>query len=604
MAAIFGAAAGSGTQGLIVSVQHHGTSSSVGLAASILPQGPGQGGPGPVVARSGIAWVQVAGAVYRSTDDGAHWRLVLPAQPDEATSCGCAGGAYFFGTEDAWVPRMDETPAVTFVVDRILYSTDGGRRWRSSTPLPGLPPPSTVPGLGLSLSFVNARVGYALASGSRVGPGGSDVLTTLLWLTEDGGRSWRVVQSSSLPLDGLVGDSGLFDDSPTRCGYDGELSLSFVTPTQGFISAGACSAKTPGLWASDDAGRQWRSVHLAAPPDGWRGGVPEAGIPAVTSSGSAIVGVSTDGGEVVVERRQPGGAFQVAGVLDTGALGRPAALEALDGEDLVVPASDGLWRSSDAGVTWRLSADRLDLAALGAIWLAPPGSIGGQGRGLGLVATWGPSDSNPDAVGPAPLAGALVLRTTDGGLSWQPAGTVNAPAGPQPPYDLVEFADARTGYLAGLSGIASSADGGRSWRSEWDDGLPVRALDLYGARGVAAITQDELLVRGAGGSWRAVAEPVGGALSSVAFAGRDVAYGAVCSSQPYDWSPGGELVASSDGGRSWRVLRLPARVKDCPEVTAGQPAGGAEAGLGAARSGAVVCVASPRVLYAIGEPAG
>ena len=132
-----------------------------------------------------------------------------------------AGGAYFLGAERAWVPVSDTTPSSTFVVDRVLFTTDGGRTWRSSSPLPGLPPPSTVPLLGLSLSFLNDRVGYALASGSQVDSNGNNPLTTLLWQTLDGGRRWRAVNSASLPLAGLVGDTSFIDQSPTRCGYDG-----------------------------------------------------------------------------------------------------------------------------------------------------------------------------------------------------------------------------------------------------------------------------------------------------------------------------------------------------------------------------------------------
>ena len=141
-----------------------------------------------MLTNTGVAWVQVAGDIYRSTDAGAHWRLVLAEATDEAQMCGCAGGAYFLGAKRAWVPVSDER-SFTFVVDRVLFTTDGGQTWRSSSRLPGLPPPSTAPLLGLSLSFVNDRVGYALASGSQVGDKGGDVLTSLLWRTVDGGRS-------------------------------------------------------------------------------------------------------------------------------------------------------------------------------------------------------------------------------------------------------------------------------------------------------------------------------------------------------------------------------------------------------------------------------
>ena len=598
VATVVAAAAGAAGQAPASSSQQQ-TNAPAALASSLLPLGAGQGGPGPVLTNTGVAWVQVGGDIYRSADAGAHWRLVLAESTGEAETCGCAGGAYFLGAERAWVPVSDTTPSSTFVVDRVLFTTDGGRTWRSSSPLPGLPPPSTVPGLGLSLSFVNDRVGYALASGSQVDSNGNDPLTTLLWRTLDGGRSWRAVNSASLPLAGLVGDTSFIDQSPTRCGYDGELTVSFISEADGFISAGACSASPPGLWQSTDGGRDWSSVPLTAPPGGWlTTAVPEAGLPVVTTGGTTIVGVTTDSGEVVIERRSHQGSFEVAGVLSTGELGRPAGPAILDSELIVVPASDGLWKSDDGGKTWRLDLEPLDLAALAGMSFAPSASPTGVSCLIGLVAATGPDDANPDIAGLAP-AGPLVLRSTDGGLHWQTAGRVAAPAGTATAYSEVDFEDSSSGYLGGVDGVASSNDGGTSWRTEWSGGLPVTSLVLDGA-GLVALTSDEVLVRDSNGRWDAGTEPAAGPLSSVALVAPGALYGAVCAREPYAWSTGGELVASSDAGRSWHTVAIPPRVQDCPEVTTGQPAGGVEEQNSNQPLANLVCIATPLVLYAIG----
>jgi photosystem II stability/assembly factor-like uncharacterized protein len=551
-----------------------------------------------VLTNTGVAWVQVGGDIYRSADAGAHWRLVLAEPTGEAQTCGCAGGAYFLGAERAWAPVSDETPSFTYVVDRVLFTTDGGRTWRSSSPLPGLPPPSTVPLLGLSLSFVNYQVGFALASGSQSDSKGGEPLTSLLWRTVDGGRHWRAVNSASLPLAGLIGDSSLIDQSPARCGYDGELTVSFVSAADGFISAGACSASPPGLWQSIDGGRDWTPAPLMAPPGGWpTTAVPEAGLPVVTTEGTTIVGVTTDSGEVVVERRSHQGSFEVAGVLSTGELGRPAGPAILDSEHIVVPASDGLWKSDDGGKTWRLDLEPLDLAALAGMSFAPSASPKGVSRRIGLVATAGADDANTGVL--AAAAGPLVLRSTDGGLHWQTAGRVAAPEGTATAYSEVDFADSLTGYLGGVDGVASSNDGGTSWRTEWSGGLPVTSLVLDSA-GLVALTSDELVVRDSNGRWDAGTEPAAGALSSVALAGPVALYGAVCAREPYARFTEGELVASSDAGDSWRTVALPPRVEGCPEVTAGQPAGGVEEQNSNQPLANLVCIATPQVLYAIG----
>jgi hypothetical protein len=599
LAAIVVAAAAAAVGQTIANLSQQRTSEPAALASSILPLGAGQGGPGPVLTNTGVAWVQVGGDIYRSADAGAYWRLVLAEPAGEAQTCGCAGGAYFLGAERAWVPVSDETPSFTFVVDRVLFTTDGGRTWRSSSPLPGLPPSSTVPLLGLSLSFVNDRVGYALASGSQADSKGGEPLTSLLWRTVDGGRSWRAVNSASLPLAGLLGDSGLIEQSPTRCGYDGELTVSFVSAAEGFISAGACTAEPPGLWQSIDGGRDWRPVPLVAPRGGWPGrGVPEAGLPVVTAGGTTSVGVTTDNGEVVVERRSQQGSFEVAGVLSTGELGRPAGPAILDSEHIVVPASDGLWRSDDGGKTWRLEVEPFDFAALAAMSFAPSASATGVSRRMGLVATAGADDASTGVLTSAP-AGPLVLRSTDDGLHWQTAGRVAAPPGTATAYSEVDFADSRTGYLGGVDGVASSNDGGRSWRTEWSGGLPVISLVLDSA-GLVALTSDEVLVRDSNGRWDAGTEPAAGALSSVALAAPGALYGAVCAREPYARSTGGDLVVSSDAGHSWRTVALPPRVGGCPEITTGQPAGGVEPQSPNQPLASLVCIATPHVLYAIG----
>ena len=271
----------------------------------------------------------------------------------------------------------------------------------------------------------------------------------------------------------------------------------------------------------------------------------------------------------------------------------------LDSELIVVPASDGLWKSDDGGKTWRLDLEPLDLAALAGMSFAPSASPTGESRLIGLVAAAGPDDANPDIAGLAP-AGPLVLRSTDGGLHWQVAGRIATPAGLATAYSQVDFANQQTGYLGGVDGVASSNDGGTSWRTEWSGGLPVTSLVLDSA-GLVALTSDELLVRDSNGRWDAGTEPVAGP----AFERHPVApgalYGAVCAREPYARSTGGELVASSDAGQSWHRVALPPRVEGCPEGRDGTAGRGRRAGgTRISRWRTLSGFATPHVLYTIG----
>ena len=399
--------------------------------------------------------------------------------------------------------------------------------------------------------------------------------------------------------------SGISVPDNSSCIAAGQLSMTFLTTAHGWIASAGCGAQAPGLWQTTDGGSSWQPADLAAPPGGWPPGATlEAQAPVVTSAGAVIAGVTTGAGELVVEQLGRGGSWRYLGALSTGELDRPAALDVIDAAHFVEPASDGMWVTADAGRTWRFVASGLDLAELGTLSLGRDRQGSLEGMVLARSLAENSTDCGPDgelaACGPE-SSGPVVLRSVAGGISWQPAGATLAEIGhPVSAYDLVDFASASSGYLAGPAGLIATDDGGASWEDELGANDPVEQLQLGGPGDVVALTPDELLVSNdSGHHWRLAAEPAQGALDAVAFADSNVGYGLVCGDDGFPLAPVHtltgpvELVRTVDGGRSWRPVSLPPGV-GCADETASLPVsdGGATAG---------VCVASARVLYALAE---
>src|SRR5216683_78082 len=213
----------------------------------------------------------------------------------------------------------------------------------------------------------------------------------------------------------------------------------------------------------------------------------------------------------------------------------------------------GVWKSDDAGRTWKPIFDAVHVASIGAIAVAPSNAniiyvaTGEQGKGRGVFkstdagATWSSAGmveehfissiivdpTNPDVV----IAGAFgsavpseprgLFKTMDGGKSWTKTltdadvatGVADISAVPENPQILYAALNPPPGEpgerdLAGESRIYISADEGTSWKQSGTEGLPAKARGRIGlavipgtsGRGVFAIMNQGLYRSNDGGA--------------------------------------------------------------------------------------------------------
>jgi photosystem II stability/assembly factor-like uncharacterized protein len=116
---------------------------------------------------------------------------------------------------------------------------------------------------------------------------------------------------------------------------------------------------------------------------------------------------------------------------------------------------------------------------------------------------------------------------------------VPVPAAPTGP--ALVFVDARHGWAAGSGGLFGTRDGGRRWRIELR--APVQVLEAVDAGHAWAISGTTLLRTTDGLRWRTASHP---GLIMVDF---------VTPRRGYGLDQRGRLLASSNGGARWRLLR-------------------------------------------------
>jgi photosystem II stability/assembly factor-like uncharacterized protein len=448
-------------------------------------------------------WASGNGAVtYRTTDGGLHWTAV-PA-PGGYT----IGSIWFNDQLNGWAIDL---------AGEIFQSTNGGSSWTLQ---------KTVPGTNMQMiQFFDLQEGWAI--------GGDD-----FFHTTDGGQTWI---QSPVPSGTWAYGARFFDRvNGVAVGEYGNIvrtkdsgqTWRTVAPQgsgQRLWDVEYADSKTIFLAGdngvisrSTDGGTRWKPI--------------QSGGTAVThgfdSFDARTAWAGQDGGEIVYTTN--GGAqwvrvsvqgFDVLGHLMAVAFANRSSGWAAGGNDEFSGSRGVISHSTDGGRSWHQQV------------LVPDFTFNGLET---IDAQTAIAVGSFDFVG-----GGLVLRTTDGGATWQDV----TPAGEG--YRAVFFIDETTGWLVGSS-IRMTIDGGSSWTKVYgSDSTELDAISFADPLNGWATGYNNLVVHSADGGQTWVTQDVGAppltAITGVTAVDPSIAWVA-------GWQ--GFVAQTRDGGQTWHQERI------------------------------------------------
>jgi len=212
-------------------------------------------------------WARGTNAILKTTDGGATWGKVLPADPREPI------GAFFYDRKTAWavVGVTDDATNAT-----VFHTTDAGHSWSSAEVR------ESIPIMSCFLSFPNKNSGWMMLIPDH----GMNSMPGELFRTDDAGKTWRHINSVQL-FDNFerLTDADLERAQPyLSCGGP----ILFRDAKNGWL-VGAFTTTTPGyLFATHDGGDHWQGQTLPLPPSLRHGRMAPVGLPSFSrANGSA-----------------------------------------------------------------------------------------------------------------------------------------------------------------------------------------------------------------------------------------------------------------------------------------------------------------------------
>jgi photosystem II stability/assembly factor-like uncharacterized protein len=490
---------------------------------------------------SAILYAGGWGNVFKSTDAGGSWKDV---------------------TTEPWnrVSALAIDPSNHRVVyagtDRGVAKTiDGGRTWR-------------MVNSGLYDAVTRGRYGEGVASLVIDAHDPTTVYATkqgALFKTTDGGSHWRILGPPSIR-------TGRFPRGVVDI-YGYQVAAAIDPDNAQTIYASwnyAYSNRGPALYfyKSVDGGDHWQRIE----PHGLR--LISLWSLTVDAAGTLFAVPETNGGSPpsVVKSTDGGVTWSAAGALSA----TPWGLE-LDSGSLYASTSAGLFRTDDEGVTWQPEGRGANLPG-GSVVTDPrnPSTVYGMGDGVvksldggrtwaaadrGLVSTLIPSIALAPGRSRTIYAGGYgsVFKSSDGGRAWQ----VEQGLGSEPVDTLVvDPRDGHTLYAAEswYGGLYKSADAGAHWS---------RIQTPFPSKGVRSIAIDPqnprtIYVSDCGGACNGgtVQRTDDGGVTwrpttPIAWAVRSLAVDPRHPSTIYAGTNRGDIMRSSDGGRSWLRVVVP-----------------------------------------------
>lgn len=290
-----------------------------------------------------------------------------------------------------------------------LRTSDGGRTWE----------PRPVPA-DVSLRavyFLTDKIGWA-AGGATVPFTG--LQTGTVFRTDDAGATWRSVNTGPLPR---------------------LHAIRFFIADEG-VAAGAAAPDAPsGVFRTADGGETWTPISTGTVRNlaGWRAAAfpaPGRGVVVGPRGRRAIVG-----DEQLIASREPTPGLR--------GLSAVTMLDALNG-----------WATGDGGVVLRTTDG-------GLVWQDPPAALPQEARDLFDLAAVAATGQHVWVAG---RPGSVVWHSADAGRSWQPQWT-----GSPLPIEAIRFSNETEGVAVGAMGlILRTTDGGTTWE-------PIRAGDRRAA---------------------------------------------------------------------------------------------------------------------------